>query len=146
MTIHGRGAPTIRVSSLALAAGIVCWSATIGSARDFCINYNGGVCNYVGKSFKVPDKGKCRPWSGFGTPACFGAHNAQTGTACTASDGTHVNFTITSLATTGVLEFTSADLPLPALTGGSGVVCNLSGCFPLSVDSVPCAPSKVPIP
>src|SRR5262245_10143981 len=124
-----RTARIVMVRSLALAVCAVLLSASAGSARDFCISYGGGACSYNGKNFVLPGPGKCRPWLGFGTPACFGAHNAQTGTACTASDGSHVELTITSMATGGVLTFTSVDLPLPSLTGGSGTICNSAGCF-----------------
>ena len=146
MTMHRRRARITSVRSLALAAAILLCNFADGSAADFCINYNGGGCNYVGKNFKGPRPGKCRAWLGVGTPICFGAHNAQTGTACTASDGSNVHFTITATGVGGGPLITSIDLPLPALTGGTGVACNnAGGCFPFgTLDRVEC--SAVPVP
>lgn len=70
-------------------------------AADYCLT----DMNYVlvGRGFKVPASGKCSAFIGFLSNP--GAHNAPTtGTACTSTDGTTLNFTLsTSFPENGVV-------------------------------------------
>src|SRR5262249_61927548 len=83
---------------------------------------------YVGKSFKVPSPGKCEPFLGFFTG--FGNANASTGQACTAADGSHVDFGLTTTysGVPGFVEWDNIELSLPALTGTLDATVDNGGC------------------
>lgn len=89
-------------------------------AEDYCITQSGAVnATYVGKQFKLPAAGKCEAWYGF----CHGCSpdNVQTGTACTASDGSHVSFVITTAYLLTNRQFDWIRLNLPAQTGSGNL-------------------------
>lgn len=87
----------------------------IASAKNYCI---GGFPNtayiLLGAGFKIPPKGSCRAWIGFNKQG----HSASSGTACTASDGSDVNFSITTgTESGGFAEIDAINLSLPSQTG-----------------------------
>jgi len=136
----------MRTQSIALAA-VLLLAPQIMHAADFCL-VNPPL---VGKGFKIPSKGKCKPFLGFGT----GVTGIWTGGACTNSLGTLVHIGVQSLDNFGI-ESVSIDLSLPALTG-SGEDCvadtNLAGgglspglCTSIATSVVACSPSTVPVP
>lgn len=91
-----------------------------GAARaaDFCITVSPtDTTRYVGKNFKIPGPGKCKPWNGVYLPT-FAAVSVSTGTACTSSDGTNLRINlVTARATIAFNDYIV--LPLPDLTNGT---------------------------
>ena len=83
----------VRVRLAWLAASMLGVAAP-AFAADYCLSLLDGGNVYVGKSFKLPKKGKCRDWSGFCSNLC--STNVQTGTVCTSADGTQTRFQITT--------------------------------------------------
>lgn len=75
----------------ACLAGLLLASAALNAA-DYCVNFPGFVI--VGKGFKVPAKGTCKPWVGFS--AQQNENSPSNGTGCTSSDGTHLNLMFTT--------------------------------------------------
>ena len=137
----------MRTQSIALAA-VLLLVPQVTLAADFCLTSP----PLVGKSFKIPSKGKCKQFVGF---LRTGVPGAWTGGACTNSLGTVVHLTVQSLDNFGI-ESLRIDLSLPALTG-SGEDCvadtnvpggGLSGgvCTSFITDAVACSPSTVPVP
>jgi hypothetical protein len=109
---------------VALASAMALDSVVLASASDFCIT-NGDTV--VGKNFRIPSKGKCKPWLGY-TVNDEGGPNSGTGTACTASDGSHVTIEITTMyPASGDTIFATIMLPLPL---GSGATFGESGLIP----------------
>jgi hypothetical protein len=133
----------VRVAALTLLALTLTWSTA--QAGDFCIT--GSTFQIVGKSFKVPPHGKCKPFFGFFTNT---GGSATTGQACTATNGSHVVFNLTTTAsgTPAFAEWDNIDLSLPALTGTLTSTSDLFGTLTsntLVVTGAPC-PAPVPIP
>ena len=133
----------VRLAALTLLALTLSWSTA--QARDFCISgdFAGG---YVGKSFKVPSPGKCAPFLGF---QAFAFNTALTGQACTAADGSHVDFGLTTTfsGVPGGVEWDNIELLLPALTGTLDYTIASGGLLSGSVAAggAPC-PTPAPVP
>ena len=129
-----RGARILRRSTLICC--LVLATAGVADAKDFCIAVAGGFRTYIGKAFSVPGKGKCKAFNAVVQPP-FQGMNFAGGLACTASDRSHVTFSLTFA--TRPADADVVDLPLPAMTGGTSTIFG-------SADFVPCHPSIVPIP
>ena len=87
-------------------------------AKDLCLTIGAGSPPYVliGKGFTLPSKGKCKPWTGLTVQS--NTNSPSAGTACTSSDASHMNFTITtSFPSTGDFFLDSISVALPGLTG-----------------------------
>jgi hypothetical protein len=131
---------------LALALSLVTTGSTIAYAKDFCIDGTSAPFQLVGKNFKVPAHGKCKPFAGF-----FSSDNrvGTSGQACTADDNSHVTFVLTTVENSGFIEIDNIDLSLPSLTGTlngnstSGTTWGGFGSQP--VTAAPC-PADVPVP
>ena len=92
--------------------------ATAAHAADFCITVSpSDPTKYVGKSFKVPGKGKCKTWNGVYLPS-FAPVSVSTGTGCTSSDGTTLRINLVT-SRDGVAFNDYIVLPLPELTNGT---------------------------
>jgi hypothetical protein len=132
----------VRVAALTLLALTLSWSTA--QAGDFCMT--GSTFQIVGKSFKVPPHGKCKPFFGF-FPSTGGS--ATTGQACTATNGSHVVFDLTTTVSGLVFaEWDNIDLSLPTLTGPITSTSDFLGTLSSSsgvVTGAPC-PAPVPIP
>lgn len=133
---HSRLLTTFTAFSLLLLAA--------GAARaDYCITFTDFPGDfYVGRSFNLPGKGKCKTFTGFALVAS--GINPMTGTGCVSSDGSH--FALTALYTEpefggGATFIASAILNLPAQTGTD--VENGGSSF--NVTGGKCSPPK-PIP
>jgi hypothetical protein len=117
--------------------------------EDYCIHGVSSIdVTYVGKQFKIPAAGKCETWSGFCRSGCS-PDNVQTGTACTASDGSHVSFVITTAYLASNRQWDWIRLDLPAQTG-SGNTNNLQvgigDTISYSASAGTCSPATVPVP
>jgi hypothetical protein len=142
----------IRPSPSNLLASTIAAAVLLGAApalaADYCLVLD-GTTTYVGKNFKLPKKGKCVVWSGF-CSSC-GTPNQQSGTACTASDGSTMKLQIlTSFNTSSGLVFIEYfSLALPAQTGTGRQLALQSpdsvGAGPWTVTGANC-PNTVPIP
>jgi hypothetical protein len=86
MPVRARsGAARAIALTLVLALGGI---ATNAQAKDLCLNVvNFGT--FVARDFKMPAKGKCSPFNGFGEGSL---PDAVSGNACTTSDGKRVDF------------------------------------------------------
>jgi hypothetical protein len=142
---HGLWKRTAGVLALATTLGL---GASAARAGDFCLTYDviGGTQAIVGKAFKVPGHGRCKPFMGL-----LGGGLSSldvTGSACTASDGSHVRFALTALGAGGAPVFYHVDLPLPLGPAGSiGVYSAQFGQgFAQLPHGYPCNPSIVAIP
>ncbi len=79
------------------AVGLLLTSVA-SQAADYCVTFPGFVI--VGKGFKVPPKGNCKPWNGFSAQS--GHNSPSNGTGCTSSDGSQLNLMfITAFAEVG---------------------------------------------
>ncbi len=136
---------------VALAAG----SASAGG--DFCITETDPPSfQYVTQKFSIPGRGKCKPWLGY---MVFGGETfPSTGTACTATSGTHLSISISTTPVDGFADADHAffDVSLPSLTvtkafeselgaGTPGVAAENSG-FLTTVSAGPCPLKRMPIP
>jgi hypothetical protein len=133
--------------TLALLLGL----APTAGAADFCMNVGGPT--YVGKGFRVPSPGRCKPFSGFSLNA--GAPTTVTGTACTASDKSRVDFALTTVLHTSPalgapdsVGFDAVQIPLPLFSGaGTDRFSELNGFHATyGAAVVDCPSSVVPIP
>ena len=118
-------------------------------AKDYCIHGVGAIdVIYVGKQFKIPAAGKCETWSGFCSSGCS-PDNVQTGTACTASDGSHVSFIINTAYLASNRQWDWIRLSLPSQTG-SGNENNLQEGIedtqPYTATGETCSPAIVEVP
>jgi hypothetical protein len=93
---------------LATALGV----ADASRAADYC--FGGGLYSFVGKGFKVPTRGKCKPFSGWKTYDLTDDVVLVTGTACTTAGGEFVDMSLVSqrAGTWGWLSFETVRLPL----------------------------------
>ncbi|HKA56565.1 MAG TPA: hypothetical protein VKJ47_23210 [Candidatus Binatia bacterium] len=127
-----------------LVGGVVSLVTAPAWGGDFCIQLGSGlIAKFVGKNFKVPGKGKCKPWAGFCATGCSPG-TVQTGTACTAADGSQVTFGFTTWYAGGPRQFDFIQLTLPALTG-SGNENTLASSTPISYSATG-ASCSVPVP
>jgi hypothetical protein len=113
-----KGNPVTLVAALALTLA----SASASYASDLCISYFAGplltINTIVGKGFRVPAPGKCRPFAGERTQGSYGAGVAS-GTACTASDGTVMHLVLITSSISYIQNSTvRMDVSLP-LGGGA---------------------------
>jgi hypothetical protein len=108
-----------RSISLALA---ICSLAAASAYADYCITKGGGVVGgvSVGKGFKIPKAGECTEWRGLCTSGCS-PDNVQDGVACTASDGSHVSFGITTYYLASNRQFDWIRLNLPGASGSGNL-------------------------
>ena len=110
----------------AIVLGLLAAGGERSEAADYCIKSTGAInVTYVGKAFQVPAKGTCRVWTGFCVAGCS-PDNAQTGSACTASNGSRVTFVLTTAYLADNRQWDFIRLDLPAQTG-SGNSNNFSG-------------------
>jgi hypothetical protein len=133
----------LRMRRSVLAIGLVLVLAAAAEAADFCVSLNSGANILVGKAFRVPSKGSCKAFSGFIQTYLRDLFN---GNACTASNGSEIEFNLVGSARG--IETLNVTLPLPSLTGGSGIdtVAGGSGSYSLTADKVACSPPVVPVP
>ena len=130
-----------------LAIGIVLVLAAVVEAADFCVSINSGAHILVGKAFRVPSKGSCRPFNGIIQYAFGGLFS---GNACTASNGGYVEFNL--MGSAGGIRALNFYLPLPSLTGGGGDDKVVIGAgiglvdYSVTADKVACRPPVVPVP
>jgi hypothetical protein len=144
------GAMRNRLLGLSLVTLVLFTTATPTAAGDFCIDEGGGSI-WVGKNFRLPRPGQCKPWHGF-LLTSFSNVSLSTGTGCTASDGTKFRLHLSNIRENVVFE-DYIILPLPSLTNGTndeyitappaltGLVTHFTG-----LQRIPCTPSKVPVP
>lgn len=143
---------TAVVVSLLAAAGLAPGPA---AAADYCITFGGDPeIVFVGKNFRIPAPGQCKPWHGFlvrDLPALSDVSIA-TGTGCTSSDGATFRLHL-SLVRENFAFQEYILLPLPSATGGilREYVIGQSGFGPsatsLSImQGSVCDPRKVPVP
>jgi len=131
-----------------LAIGIVLVLAAVVEAADFCVSINSGASGahiLVGKAFRVPSKGSCRTFNGIIQNAFGGLFS---GNACTASNGGYVEFNL--MGSAGGIQALNFYLPLPSLTGGTGLGIYAVGGIgttddPFTADKVACSPPVVPV-
>jgi hypothetical protein len=84
---------------------LVLLCASVTYAADFCIiESTFPNLTYVGQNFKIPAKGKCKPWTGFVSLSTLVF--PSTGTACTFTDGSEL---VVSLAGSTVSILAMAD-------------------------------------
>jgi hypothetical protein len=123
------------------------------ATADFCVRGNKPTLPsidvvYAGKAFTVPAAGQCALWTGFCQSGCS-PDNVQTGTACTASNGSHVSFGITTFYSPSNRQWDWIRLDLPGLSG-FGNVNNFEEGFAKTVNynasAVACNPSVGPVP
>jgi hypothetical protein len=97
---------------------------------DYCLT-NKVTPTYVlvGRGFVVPAKGACKAFNGF-TPY-LGQNSPTIGTGCRSSDGSHLNFTLTTSQPEngGFVEIDSITLLLPSQSGTSSATF-ISGGVP----------------
>lgn len=135
------------LARLGMAAAIVAGLAGSARAADVCIEWKTLTTTHqlVGKAFRVPGKGKCRPFAGFDIayPSLFDA----TGSGCTASDGSELRLVLTASREGYSPIFFHVTLPLPLGPGGEMSGSGIDLGFPIvSVHPVQCPAPVVPIP
>jgi hypothetical protein len=139
-------------SGVSLGLGLLVLSVARAESKDFCIRVEDGTL-FIGKSFSVPNKGKCKPWLGFSydthplSDPGFGFVH-QTGVACTASDGSHVTIALEMIVPIGNARLNGdiITLPLPGLTGGTDWSANGYVSPTFAADMVDCPSQPVPVP
>ncbi len=117
-------------------------------AGDLCLDSN---ATYVFKRFKIPPAGRCRSLSGF--EGSGSSRPGITGSACTWSDGSRVDFTFTSMAlinpppdTQVVAREHFARIDLPSLTGTDYERQSDTSSGKNAAVVGPCQPAVVPLP
>jgi hypothetical protein len=134
-------------SSTALAfAAILVIVPHLARAGDTCFRLNQTV-TLVGKNFKIPGRGKCKPLAGF----LQEDNTFWFGGACASSDGTTAHIDAHGTSTDYGIEHIRFDLNLSTLTGtGKDCVADTGvggTCVVISkAEVVPCSPVRVPIP
>jgi len=128
-----------------LIATVLPFAAAPAFAADYCISQSGAISSiYVGKDFTPPKEGECKTWQGF----CKGCSpdNVQTGVACTASNGSHLSFGLTTSYLLSNRQFDWIRLELPSHTGSGNLnYQNPSlGTVNYTAKGAACAPQSVP--
>ena len=112
-----------------LVATLVLLGASAAQAKDFCIDDPGalgGNPDLILMGFTLPKPGKCRPLVGVYWAGLSFDRTAIHGSACTPTNGTQVNFTITvgfaarlsnPVPDPGLMLFYTVALALPSLQG-----------------------------
>lgn len=99
-----------------VAAAIVALGLSVGSAAqaaDFC--FASGPSSFVGKGFKLPTKGRCKPFTGW--KLAYGTWvYTVTGTACTDLSGDFTDFNLISQVS-GSLGAMLESIRLPLVPG-----------------------------
>src|SRR5262245_15888319 len=134
---------TTLVVSAALTIAIAVGS--VARAADFCVSANGNPDLLVGKKFKVPGRGTCKPFFGFQMGA---ASIPVTGQGCTNDSNTTLTLELLSMQGGQGVTTYLITLSLPSM-GGSLDTCHLgpgSYCSSLVSNSVSCPTSSVAIP
>ena len=114
-------------------------------AKDFCLSKTGSTVYIVGKGFKLPTKGKCKPFSGV-----FELADLVSGNACTKSDGSGTYFNLTFSPETGV-ENVSIILDLTMMSGTAFDCFDVMGsttgphCSSFGVSVIDCPSANMPI-
>jgi len=126
------------------------FALTPAARADYCLtDLTTPTHILVGRAFVVPAKGACKPFNGF-TPA-LGQNSPTIGTGCKSSDGSHLNFTLTTSQpeNNGFVEIDSISLTLPAQSGTS-FATYISGGIPgagsFMVMGATCKPPPIAIP
>jgi hypothetical protein len=101
----------------------------------------------VGRGFVVPVKGACKPFNGF-TPV-LGQNSPIVGTGCKSSDGSHLNFTLTTTEpeNSGFVEIDSISLVATTQMGTSFATFisnGIPGPGSFSVSGGACKPPAIP--
>ena len=101
------------------AIGLVAGLAGTVRAGDFCPEWDIPQ-HLVGKGFRVPPPGRCRPFLG----VVYENGSDLSGSACTTNDGSAVRFALTETAPTGDpqvsgVKFYNVRLPLPLGPAGN---------------------------
>lgn len=115
----------------------------LSAAKDFCLTINSSTYVLIGKGFTVPLKGRCKAWTGLTVQS--NTNSPSAGTGCTSSDGSHLNFTITTtFPDSGLFFLDTITLTRPAMTGTDFNV--EIGSTPGSFSAVGafCAPVSIP--
>ena len=141
-----------RMATLAMALGLAAGTAAPARAADFCIrHYRSGYGEFfsmVGKSFKVPSKGRCKPFLGFAASAQVADVFSVTGSACTATDGSQIDFLLTEMErAASSVSFVHIVLPLPLGPSGTIVHRYANGSSSTGTSSPEsCATPVMPVP
>jgi hypothetical protein len=129
---------------------VAVFALTPAARADYCLtNQTTPTYVLVGRGFVVPAKGACKPFNGF--TGYLGQNSPTIGTGCKSSDGTRLNFTLTTSQpeNNGFVEIDSITLVLPAQTGISNATY-ISGGVPgagsFIVAGGTCKPPPLPIP
>ena len=138
--------------NIALASALLVIASAAPARADFCLST--GFATWVGKGFRIPPKGKCKPWNGFLVTTASSIPRVGSGTACRSStDGsTHLSLQFTDVRPLIQLVFLDAiELPAPPATTGTYTEFAMAPGSPMSQFSstlqvVPCAPKSVPVP
>jgi hypothetical protein len=144
----GRRAKMLRKISglIPLIGAALAFASAPAFAADYCINLSGPVSStYVGKDFTPPNAGQCKTWQGFCSQGCS-PDNVQTGVACTATNGSHISFGLTTFYLLSNRQFDWIRLDLPSHTGsGNFNYQNPSlGTINYSAKGATCATQSVP--
>jgi hypothetical protein len=120
-------------ASLIVALGLVLGSAPMAGAKDLCVTIPGLLTTssggfVVGKYFTVPQRDRCKPFTGFvvtpgGGP---GGDWFVSGVGCTSADGGFFRLSFTAYMSPAAASSVSANpftvfcsIPRPSLTGGT---------------------------
>ena len=117
--ISTKGATRAKRAIVAAAVlGLAIGAGRTAQAADFC--FTGGLFAFAGKGFKVPSKGRCKPFTGWKSYVITDDSYLVTGTACTPVNGDDfVDLNLVSQRSGGVdTHFESIRLPLHAGTPG----------------------------
>jgi hypothetical protein len=105
---------TLKAASLVVTLALML--PGLAAAKDYCITIASSSYILIGKGFVPPIRGNCRAWIGLVNQTGYNA--PSTGTACASSDGTHLNFSITTTyPQANVFYFDSVSLALPSHVG-----------------------------
>ena len=136
----------------AAAFGLVAGFARAATASDFCISYTDALLSehsIVGKGFKLPPPGRCRPFAGFHRSEFSLLLSDVTGSACTAANGNEVRFALTETYDgnpVAAFFHVKAKLPLgpaPILNHGYS---NGASSLAIGESIGPCSPGVIPVP
>ncbi len=134
---------------LRMAAAAALFFTGVAHAGDYCLSFPATPSFViVGKGFSIPPKGNCKAWVGFSPQSNH--DSPSTGTACTSSDGTTMNMTITTSFPEGGggFETESIALNLPSQSGtdnytyGFGTTLGSGG--PVTANGAKCSKNTIP--
>jgi hypothetical protein len=122
--------------STLVSVAVLVGSAGAVMAADVCFTNS-----LVLKGFKVPGKGKCKPYQGF-----FAGPQIVDGVACTSSDNQTVYLSQTWISLIGPGVGTDKATLDRATLSGTGAECTPTTCSPVTFTKTDCPQSPVPIP